>query len=89
MIDAALAGNGTVAVLALDRIMEQGEDGVSLVGAAVPRTGGHEGRDGFGYTLGLCCRLLQHCAFPEQFFRTMPQAAPCAAVPPGVAARQA
>jgi hypothetical protein len=50
MIDAALAGNGTVAVLALDRIMEQGEDGVSLVGAAVPRTGGHEGRDGFGYT---------------------------------------
>jgi hypothetical protein len=48
MIDAALSGNDTVAVLALERIMEQGEDGVPLVGVAVLRTGSHEGRDGLG-----------------------------------------
>ena len=34
MSDAALSGNGTVAVLAPDRIMEQGEDGMPLVGSA-------------------------------------------------------
>jgi cytochrome P450 len=49
MVDAALSGNGTVAVLALDRIMEQGEDGVPLISVAALRTGSHEGRDGLGH----------------------------------------
>jgi hypothetical protein len=45
----AFPGNGTVAALVPGWIVEQGEDGVPLVGVAAQGTRGREGRDGLGH----------------------------------------